>query len=85
MPKRKGEHLTYEDRLTIEEMLKECASLRSIARTLHVSPTTISHEIKTHRDIYWHSKLFGDPIVACLNYEKGSEKKICSTCCVRCV
>lgn len=80
MPKRKGEHLTYEDRLTIEEILKEHASLRNIARALHVSPTTISHEIKTNRDIYWHSKLFGDPIVACLNYEKCCEKKICSLC-----
>ena len=39
MPKRKGEHLTYEDRLTIEEMLKECASLRSIARTVSVKTT----------------------------------------------
>lgn len=80
MPKRKGEHLTYDDRLTIEEMLKEHASLRSIARALDVSPTTISHEIKTNRDVYWRAKLFGDPKVVCLNYEKCFEKKICSLC-----
>lgn len=80
MPQRKGGHLSYDDRLTIEEMLKEHTSLRSITRVLNVSPTTISHEIKTNRDVYWRAKAFGDPKVACLNYEKCLEKKTCSLC-----
>lgn len=44
----KGKHLTYEDRLCIEEMLNEHRSIREIARVLNKSPSTIQREIKNH-------------------------------------
>jgi IS30 family transposase len=42
-------HLTLSNRITIETMLKEKKSLKEIARELHKDPTTISKEIKLHR------------------------------------
>lgn len=44
----KTKHLTYEDRVCIEEMLNEHRSYREIARTLGKSPSTIQREIKNH-------------------------------------
>lgn len=44
----KAKHLTYEDRVCIEEMLNEHRSYREIARALGKSPSTIQREIKNH-------------------------------------
>lgn len=41
-----GKHLTMEDRGAIEAMKKLGYSNRAIARYLHCSPTTVSHELK---------------------------------------
>lgn len=49
MPEEKGKHLTFDDRCEIEEMLKDGASFRAIARKLGVSPTTVSNEVKLNR------------------------------------
>jgi len=42
-------HLTMQDRITIEKMLKENSALKEIAKILCKDPTTISKEIKLHR------------------------------------
>jgi len=42
----KGKHLTYEDRFTIQLRLKDGNSIRSIAREIGCSPSTVSNEIK---------------------------------------
>ncbi|RNC77120.1 hypothetical protein DA717_12055, partial [Piscirickettsiaceae bacterium NZ-RLO2] len=41
-------HLNEKDRFYIEQRLSEGDSLRSIARVLGFSPSTISREIKRH-------------------------------------
>ncbi|WP_155274413.1 helix-turn-helix domain-containing protein, partial [Piscirickettsia salmonis] len=44
-------HLNEKDRFYIEQRLSEGDSLRSIARALGFSPSTISREIKRHTPI----------------------------------
>jgi IS30 family transposase len=44
----KNKHLTFEDRLTIQEGLKTGGTFKSIARHLGKSATTISREVKRH-------------------------------------
>lgn len=39
-------HLTFNNRLKIEQMLKEGAKQSEIARALRVDPSTISRELK---------------------------------------
>ncbi len=46
MPKRKGEHLTWNDRLTIEKMLNDGYSKPKIARYLGVHHSTVYDECK---------------------------------------
>lgn len=43
-----NKHLSFEDRLTIESMLKEKHSFKDIGLTLDKDPTTISKEIRNH-------------------------------------
>ena len=42
----KYKHLTIEERETIQEMIWQKSSIRSIAKTLHRNPSSISREIK---------------------------------------
>lgn len=44
--RQKGKHLTLEDRILIQIRLKDRCSIRSIARELGCSPSTVSNEIK---------------------------------------
>lgn len=62
---RKYTHVSYEERIRIEILLSQGASLRSIARTLGRSPNTLSREVrekrvkglyvpkKAHHKTYW--------------------------------
>jgi transposase, IS30 family len=62
---RKYTHLSYEERIRLEILLSQGASLRSVARTLGRSPNTLSREIrekevkgvyvpkKAHHKTYW--------------------------------
>lgn len=62
---RKYTHLSYEERIRLEILLSQGASLRSIARTLGRSPNTLSRELrekrvkgvyvpkKAHHKTYW--------------------------------
>ena len=49
-------HLSVEERLCIVKMLYEKKSIRTIAKFLSRSPSTISREIKrnTINQVYWH-------------------------------
>jgi len=44
----KGLHLTLDDRLTIQEGLKQGLTLNEIAQLIHKSPRTVAYEIKQH-------------------------------------
>lgn len=48
MQKKKSTHLTADDRIRIEALLREACSLRYIADRLDKSPSTISREISKH-------------------------------------
>lgn len=52
MPKEKGKHLTIVDRVRIEEGIKNSESFSSIARSLGVSPSTVTREVKINRHAY---------------------------------
>lgn len=52
MQKKKSTHLTADDRIRIEALLKEGSSLRYIADRLDKSPSTISREIKKHLQVH---------------------------------
>lgn len=43
---KKGKHLSFEERVIIQLRLKDGVSIRSIAREIGCSPTTVSNEIK---------------------------------------
>lgn len=43
---KKGKHLTFEERFVIQIRLKDGCSIRSIAREIGCSPSTVSNEIK---------------------------------------
>lgn len=49
-------HLTFEDRLFIQNALKEGTSFKDIAKYLCKDPTTISKEIKSRRVSDWYHK-----------------------------
>lgn len=69
-------HITKTERETIEEMLDQAASLRSIAKTLDRHCYTISKEI--HRHIQFvKSGCHGLPFNDCLNRRDCSNKMIC--------
>ena len=42
---RKGKHLTFEERIVIQIRLKDGCSIRTIAREIGCSPSTVSNEI----------------------------------------
>lgn len=52
MQKKKSTHLTADDRIRIETLLKEGSSLRYIADRLDRSPSTISREISKHVQVH---------------------------------
>lgn len=78
-------HLTFNNRLKIEKMLKEGASQAEIARALRVDPSTISRELKRGTYMHLNSDLTEEerysPDIAQQNYkrhlsEKGPDVKI---------
>lgn len=50
-PPKHHSHLTYEDRIRIDEMLRRGDSFRSIAATLGKTPSTISREVHNHTTV----------------------------------
>lgn len=49
--RKKSAHLTYDDRVRIETLLGEGASLRYITDRLDKAPSTISREIRKHTQL----------------------------------
>ena len=47
----KKNRLTIEDRILIEELLRQNYKLKDIARAIEVEPSTISREIKNRRRV----------------------------------
>ena len=71
-------HLTLDDRLVIEMGLNENLSLRSIASITCKDPTTISKEIKLHRQQQPHNT-FNEPKNKCTLAKDCKKKNVCGT------
>ena len=54
---KKGQHLTYDERMLIQIRLKDGKSQRAIAREIGCSPTTISNEIKRGTVLLYHGRV----------------------------
>lgn len=70
-PEKHHSHLTFEDRVRIDEMLRRSDSMRSIAAALGKTPSTISREIKKHTQVIPTRK--ND----CLHRRECTKKKVC--------
>lgn len=84
MPDIKGKHLMKEDRDIIEAGIINGSSARTIARSIGVSASTITREVKTNRTIREKKAARKAKLsVRCINYKKcqisGSACQRCST------
>ncbi len=73
MQKKTPTHLTADDRVRIETLLREHASIRYIADRLDKSPSTISREIRKHTQV--HAPKCCD----CLNSHGCSLRHVCGS------
>ena len=73
MQKKKSTHLTADDRIRIEALLREGCSLRYIADRLDKSPSTISRELAKHTQV--HDTNFCD----CLHSHSCTLHHVCSS------
>lgn len=80
MPKKKGAHLVFDDRCEIEDMLKEGASFREIARKLGVSPTTVSGEVKLNRVFFKPKEMPQKVQSRCAKYRDCTKVALCPVC-----
>jgi len=74
----KNKHLTLEERITIEQRLKERETFRGIARELAKDPTTIAKEVKNHiqfRKTGCYGKTFND----CLFRKNCTLRHLCGS------
>ena len=55
--RKKGTHLSLEERVIIQTRLKDHCSLRSIAREIGCSPSTIHYEVKRGTVKLYHGKI----------------------------
>lgn len=69
-------HLTLSDRTYIEQELQQGSSFTSIANVLGKDPTTISKEIKRHRD-YLKPDGFTGKCRSCMHYGECTERHVC--------
>ncbi len=74
-----NKHLTLDDRLTIESMLKEKYSFKDIASVLSKDPTTISKEIRSHL-IFKRTGAMHINYNACKLRFECKKSKICNPC-----
>lgn len=51
MPRKKGKHLSRENREVIEAGIRSCDSARAIAKRIDASPSTVTREVKEHRTV----------------------------------
>ena len=74
----KNKHLTLEDRIIIEQKLKERETFKGIARGLGRDPTTIAKEVKNHiqfRKTGCYGKAFND----CLFRKNCTLRHLCGS------
>ena len=70
-----GSHLSFEDRLTIQQRVHDHVSYRKIALELNVSPSTISKEIKRNQSV--KRSEHND----CGNRHRCNKRNVCKTGC----
>ncbi|MCR4617061.1 MAG: helix-turn-helix domain-containing protein [Lachnospiraceae bacterium] len=84
-----GRHLTYSDRVYIEEGLLQGDSFRSIASKLSKDPSTISKEVRLHSEPQSSTTVTYPKCIYCTNFKKckytvfnccNCDKKSCSYC-----
>lgn len=86
-----NKHLSLDDRITIEQSLKEGRSFRQIALELFKDPSTISKEVKLHRVLFKHSRFNSDDNDCnlrftcnrkgvCTNLPYRCDHKLCRSC-----
>ena len=73
-----GKHLTFSDRVYIEQELVQKSSFRDIAIVLGKDPSTISKEIKSHFMVTYRRTYKSNKCVLCANFKKC--KKTLSIC-----
>mgnify|MGYP001505842689 CR=1 FL=1 len=56
-PRRKGSHLTLEERVIIQTRRREKKSLRAIVREIHCSPSTVANELKRGQVLLYNGKI----------------------------
>jgi IS30 family transposase len=71
-----AKHLTYDDRLTIQELLKSRSSLSEISRELNRHKSTISREISL-RSIFNKNCCYGRSYNACIYRFDCNIRNIC--------
>ena len=80
----KNKHLTFDDRIEIQECLSRGMTFKSIAERLGKSPTTISREVKAHIKLHTNSFVKTDSICSHLLKApfvcNGCEKRIRKSC-----
>lgn len=70
-------HLTLSDRTYIEQELSQGSSFKSIATVLPKDPTTISKEVRLHREITPADRYGFYKCRGCMNYSDCQEHRIC--------
>lgn len=76
----KAKHLTLEDRKAIQDGIENRLSKTAIARSISKDPTTISKEIKKHRNLKPRNRF--NSSVICSNFKQCSKpRKYCSEDC----
>ena len=55
---RKGQHLTYKERVTIQIRLKDKRSMRDIAKEIGCSPATVINEIRRGTTALYNGNVF---------------------------
>ncbi len=76
MNKHNQKHLTLSDRTYIEQELQQGSTFTSIAKTLGKDPSTISKEVKRHRE-YVKPEGFTGKCRSCMHYGECSERHVC--------
>lgn len=74
-----NKHLTLDERITIESMLKEKCSFKDIASSLGKDPTTISKEIRSHL-IFRRTGGMHTNYNSCIHRFECKLHHICNTC-----
>ena len=71
----KAKHLTLEDRKAIQDGIENRLSKTAIARSISKDPTTISKEIKKHRNLKPRNRF--NSSVICSNFKQCSKLVLC--------